>query len=172
LLQSGTEVRVFEQPTVLIVAPSPNMAANLYAWVTGAGYQATVVSTFQAARHHLDRSPTLLISEVRLGDYNGLQLAFRAHTRDIPAIVIGEPDTVLERDALQFDAEYLPMDVQREHLLALVLHHTDAARRRASSAAASGVAPLFVSWSDLKNSVADASAFFSPFSPRRRVTAS
>ena len=160
---------MLEQPTVLIVAPSPNMAANLYAWITGAGYQATVVSTFQAARHHLDRGPTLLISEVRLGDYNGLQLAFRAHTRDIPAIVIGEPDAVLERDALQFEAEYVPMDVPRDHLLALVRYHADAARHRTSTGAASEVAPLFVSWRDLKNSVADASAFFSP-RPRVRVS--
>jgi DNA-binding NtrC family response regulator len=142
----------------------------LYAWLSGDGYEVTVVSTFEAARHHLDSEPSLLVSEIRLADYNGLQLALRAQTRNIAAIVIGEPDLVLERDAHQMDAAYVPPDVAREDLLTLVRRGIDARQPREAAASTSAdVSPLFLSWRDFKNSVADVGGIFAP---RRRVTAS
>ena len=53
--------------------------------------------------------PDFLVTEVRLGEFNGLQLAIRAHVHSptISTIVIGDDDIVLERDALAQQARYV-----------------------------------------------------------------
>src|SRR5690606_29444671 len=65
-------------------------------------------------------SPALLISEVRLGEYNGLHLALRARARDIPAVIVGDADPVLEHDARQLGAAFLAATFTRDALLAVV----------------------------------------------------
>jgi len=58
---------------------------------------------------------------VRLGEYNGLHLALRGQSHGVPAIVIGEPDPVLERDAQKLGAVYVRQaELVREHFLALL----------------------------------------------------
>jgi DNA-binding NtrC family response regulator len=52
------------------------------------GYHLTVTSTFQVAKTFLANGPDLLVTELKLGDYNGLHLALRAAALGIPAIVI------------------------------------------------------------------------------------
>jgi len=94
-------------PRVLVVAPTPSVAATAFAWLTEAGCGVTVVDSFAAAKRQLESDPCLLISEIRLGDYNGLHLALRAQARGIPSVLLGQPDLVLERDARQIGAIYL-----------------------------------------------------------------
>jgi DNA-binding response OmpR family regulator len=108
------------RPTVLLVAPTPGVATTIFAWLTDAGYDLTVVGSFAAAKRHLERVPSLLISEVRLGEYNGLHLALRAQTHDVPAVLLGEADTVLQQEAREMGAVYLPRDVDRQRLLAVI----------------------------------------------------
>jgi len=74
------------------------------------GCEFTVTSTFTAAREYLDAAdmqPTLVVVEVRLGAYNGLQLALHARARGIPAIVLGEPNPINECEAREMGAAYL-----------------------------------------------------------------
>jgi DNA-binding response OmpR family regulator len=103
--------------SVLLVAPSPHIAATLVPWLTEAGCQVCVVASFATGKAHLEHNPSLLISEVRLGDYNGLHLAIRAKSRDIPAIVIGERDPALQREAEALGVMYMPGPLNRQHIV-------------------------------------------------------
>ena len=114
------------RPAVLLVAPTAATAISLWSLLAHA-CEPTLVRSFRDARRELDRDPSVLVSEVRLGEYNGLHLALRAHAKGIPVILLGEPDPVLERDARQLGAIYLPSETEPERLLALIESTTAAA---------------------------------------------
>ena len=116
------------QPRVLLVAPSPVLAKDLFAWLTEAGYDVALVTTFGAAKVQLELGVHLVIAELRLAEFNGLHLASRAQARSIPTIVVGVADPVLERDARQMGVTYMSGDVDREYLLALAGHLTEDAK--------------------------------------------
>src|SRR5262245_33117615 len=105
---------------VVIVAQNPALATTLLTWLGSAGYELAIVTTFTAAKALLDTKPALLISELKLGEYNGLHLALRARGLDIPAVVIGPEDRVLQRDADELGATYLTSVLRRSQLLELV----------------------------------------------------
>lgn len=94
-------------PRILVVAQTSRLSNLLVAWLHAAPYELVVVSQFGAARVHVDLEPDLLITEVRLREHNGLHLALRARSKAVPAVVIGDPDPVLERDAADLDANYV-----------------------------------------------------------------
>ena len=95
---------------VLLVAQSAHLVELLRTRLAHGDHQVTVVRSFAAARDGLATLPDLLVSEVRLGAFNGLHLALRAHARGIPAIVVGNPDVVLQREAEKIGATYLTAD--------------------------------------------------------------
>ena len=133
------------RPTVLLVAPTPAVMTTMFSWLTDAGYVVRVAETFTTAKRSLEENPCLLVSEIRLGDYNGLHLALRAQARGVPAILLGEPDAVLEREAAQFGAIYLHPRVEASRLLESVTLVRQAAAQlphAASTDALSGVAFL------------------------------
>jgi DNA-binding response OmpR family regulator len=92
---------------ILVVARDTSLASVLLTWLGGAHHELALVTTFAAAKLQLATVPDLLITEVKLGAYNGLHLALRAREAGIPALVLGEPDPVFERQAEQLGAEYL-----------------------------------------------------------------
>jgi DNA-binding NtrC family response regulator len=95
---------------VLVVAPHADVANAVVNWLTSQGHQTLLVKDFVSARPEIDANPPdLLVTEVKLGEFNGLQLALRAHSRSpsISTIVIGDEDVVLERDALEHHAQYV-----------------------------------------------------------------
>ena len=59
---------------VLLVGPSSGLVQSLAAVLTSAGYELHVVADFIKARTLLDAHPDLLITELKLGIYNGLHL--------------------------------------------------------------------------------------------------
>jgi CheY-like chemotaxis protein len=95
--------------------------ATLSGWVElldGAGYHVTGVSSYEEALEELSHHPDLLITDVRLGVYNGLQLIVRGRMMnpDLQAIVVtGYADQVVVREALHLHAEHVekPVDVDR-----------------------------------------------------------
>src|SRR5688572_14328225 len=107
-------------PNVLLVAPTRRIAATFSVGLVEAGLRVTLVTTFKAARQALESSPDLLISELRLGEYNGLHLALRAHSRGIRAIVLGAGDPVTQREAQTVGADYVPDDCDPAQLGAAV----------------------------------------------------
>ena len=107
-------------PRVLIVADTPALTEDLLGWLVPGGYQSTVATTFACAMRQLRTHPQLVISQLRLGAYNGLHVALRARGEGIPAIVIGQPDTVLEREARQLGATFVQSgELARERILAI-----------------------------------------------------
>lgn len=109
------------RPKILIVARTTQLANNLVTWLRSPRCDLVVVNGFAAAKVHVDLDPDLLISELRLGEHNGLHLALRARAKSVPAVVIGDPDLVLERDAFQLGATFLHAnELGRDDFLSLV----------------------------------------------------
>jgi DNA-binding response OmpR family regulator len=70
-----------------------------------AGYRIAVAKTFEAAKGLLASGPDLLITELKLGEYNGLQLALRGRPAGIPTLVIA--DKTFEHDVEQVGAVWV-----------------------------------------------------------------
>jgi DNA-binding response OmpR family regulator len=104
-------------PRVLLVAPTRRVAASVSAELVDAGLRVTLVTSFKAARQGLESSPDLLISEVRLGEYNGLHLALRAQVQGVRAIMLGALDRITQREAEALGAGYLADDCDSEKLV-------------------------------------------------------
>lgn len=98
------------------------------------GHEVILASTFEEGRRRLrDETPDLLIADVRLGAFNGLQLIAMGHTR-IPAIVVsGFDDAVLEAEAHAFGADYLVKPVTGASLLGLIKQKLECAPPAADS---------------------------------------
>ena len=116
---------------LLIVEDDASTRVGLAELLTAAGYETRAVATFEEGQRALRTDPPdLLIADVRLGAFNGLQLLV-ASPRRIPAIIItGFADPVLESDARQHGAEYILKPISPSVLLEVV-------RRRLAQAAKS-----------------------------------
>ena len=110
-------------PHVLIVSPSPALAEDLIEWVVPAGYRPSVPTTFESANRQLRTNPQIVITQLRLREYNGLHLAIRAREAGIPALVVGEADAVLERDAEQLGATFVKRDELEPGRILALLHN-------------------------------------------------
>ena len=113
-----TEQRGPGQGVVLWVASSPRDWATTTAALRDAGYDVVETRFFNEARSLLSSlQPKLLMTELMLGSYNGLHLAWlrRGHHPTGPSVVIHErPDPVLEKEAARIGCLYLlkPIDPQ------------------------------------------------------------
>ena len=106
---------------VLIVDDDKTTREGLAEFLEEAGYEAVAVGTFEEATRILRSSPPdLLIADVRLGPFNGLQLVIST-PQPIPAIIItGFADPVLEADARRRGADYVLKPITPARLLDLV----------------------------------------------------
>ena len=98
-------------PSTLIVEPSLDDLPSFVLCLSEAGFRVTAAATYLQARTLLDaRAASLLITEVRLGAYNGLHLVIRAKTATppIPAIVMSSmDDPVLRAETEAMGATFL-----------------------------------------------------------------
>ena len=109
--------------TILIASTAPADRARLVEWLTVPGFQPAAVGSFAEAKRLLDGDgPDLLVTDLKLGEYNGLHLVVRGHLHNprMRVIVIGDPDPVLERDAQREGAAYLTLPYDRSQLLRCV----------------------------------------------------
>ena len=87
----------------------------------GADYDVDVAETLQAARRAVgERAPDLVLVDIRLGAFNGLQLVseMSGSAAPIPMIVVsGFDDPVLRADAAALGAPYLVKPVSSSLLL-------------------------------------------------------
>jgi DNA-binding NtrC family response regulator len=106
---------------VLIVDDDGATRRGLVQLLAQAGYDATAVATFDEARRIISETPPdLLITDIRLEAYNGLQLILNS-PRTIPTIVItGFADPVLEAEARRGGAAYMVKPVPPLQLLQVV----------------------------------------------------
>ena len=120
---------------VLIVEDDRTTLSGWVELLGDAGYHVTGVSSYEQALDELAHMPDLLITDVRLGVYNGLQLVVRGRMMnpDLQAIVVtGYADQVVVREALHLHAEHVEKPVDIDRLMLLVAKAIEApARRRA-----------------------------------------
>jgi DNA-binding response OmpR family regulator len=109
---------------ILIVDDDPQTLAGLVALVEHAGHSALGASDYAEGRRLLAQIPVdLLIVDVRLGAYNGLQLVVFARSLPTPppAIVTsGFEDHVLEEEARHLNAPFLLKPIDPPQLLAQI----------------------------------------------------
>lgn len=110
--------------TVLIVDPDLKALAHTGKILSEAGYLVMLASSFEQARQRSSLArPSLLITDVRLGAYNGLHLVIRSRDDlpEMPAIVThGVADSWLEREATNHNTSHLVKPFSAEKLLELV----------------------------------------------------
>ena len=98
------------RPDVLVVASNAAAAAHLTKALWGVGFHAIQAASYLQARRILTAElPRLLIADVRLGDFNGLNLAWhRQLTFPGPTIITDvSHDPVLAAEARKLEAPYL-----------------------------------------------------------------
>ena len=103
---------------VLIVDDDEACLSGMKQLLEMAGHEAIVASTFEEGRRVLrSAAPDILIADVRLGSFNGLQLVATSAIH-IPVIVIsGFDDVVLQAEARAMGADYLVKPVVPAALL-------------------------------------------------------
>ena len=106
---------------VLVVDDDEVYLAGIKELLEDAGHEVFLASSFEFGKQQLrDHAPDLLILDVRLGAFNGLQLISTGQLR-IPAIVVtGFDDAVLRADASLFGASYIVKPISPSALLALI----------------------------------------------------
>jgi len=118
---------------ILIVEDHDATREGLTALLEAAGYEVLSAATFAEGRQLLaEQAPDLLIADVRLGRYNGLQLIATAPRAVSCITVTGFPDPALKAEALKFGARYITKPIVAEAFLALVEETIVSARRRQS----------------------------------------
>ena len=106
---------------ILLVEDDDATRGGLSRLLERAGYDVVAAIGVPEGRRALEAAPPdLLITDVRLGAFNGLQLIAMSPRR-IPVIVTtGFPDAVLEAQAQQFGATFLLKPIEPAGLLMLV----------------------------------------------------
>ena len=113
--------------SILIVEDDESTGIGLAELLEGEGYSVRAVSRFEDGLTVMrTEPPDLLIADIRLGSFNGLQLVVRCHPT-IPAIVItGYDDPVLADSARSFGAEYFMKPIEPALLLPVISRLTQA----------------------------------------------
>ena len=113
-----------EPQRVVIVDDDQSLLQLMDRWLTAAGYSTELYDEFETARTRLAAdAPDILITDVRLGAYNGLHLVVMAKLRkpELKVVVLtGFDDHVLQHDALSAGASFLLKPVSAERLLEAV----------------------------------------------------
>jgi len=89
-------------PSALIVDPLAADRVAAGSALVAAGFHVTVSDTFASAKDRMAaRPPTVLITDVRLAEYNGIHLVIRglAHGQRLAAVVTSEHDDPVLRDS-------------------------------------------------------------------------
>ena len=110
--------------TILVVDEDGDARSEVADLLSRAGYHVTDVGSFREATEVLSTNPPdLLITELRLGAFNGLHLVLRSrasHPRIAAIILTRFPDPVLAAQAAQQGAAYVVKPVDDAALLATV----------------------------------------------------
>ena len=112
------------KPTVLLVEDDKSVQVVLERWLAESGRSVVACGTFQEAKAYLAfNTPDLLITDIRLQDYNGLQLVMHMadkHTHASSMVVTGHDDPVLRKEAERLHAHYLIKPIAKGDFLTAV----------------------------------------------------
>jgi DNA-binding NtrC family response regulator len=110
--------------SALVVEPNELDMSGIVSALSGSGFRVSATDNYTDAKALLSTHPPLvLVTEVRLGAYNGLQLALRAGSvtpRVTIIVTSGYPDRVLQRDAERVGATFALKPFDAPELLAAV----------------------------------------------------
>jgi two-component system response regulator RegA len=113
---------------LMLVEPGASDLVALVANLAGTCFEVTVANSFAVAKAGLAaHPPAILVTELRLGEYNGLHLVLRSKTvrPDTAAIVLADsPDPVLQEEARKLGALFIVKPVSKEELIAAALRLT------------------------------------------------
>jgi len=104
--------------------------------LASSGYFVVCAGGYGEAKERLTLAPPdLLITSVKLGAYNGLQLVIRASTNPkVPSIVVGDrSDAVLQNEAKRLGAVFLAEPLERDSLIPIVQKLLAGSDEKASS---------------------------------------
>jgi DNA-binding response OmpR family regulator len=107
----------------LVVDDNPDMSALIATWLAAAGYAVETAADFATAKRRMSRPMEVLIVDIRLEEFNGLQLALQARSNDPTmriVVVSGWDDPVLRAEATSLGAVFLPKPFDRQELLRAV----------------------------------------------------
>jgi len=115
---------------ILIVDDDAAVRRHLKRALEQAGYTVIVAGSFQEGKEALATAdPDLLVADLRLGDFNGLQLCVTS-PRQIPTIIMtGFPDPVLEEEARTLGAGFIAKPFSTSALLTLIEEKLDGVER-------------------------------------------
>jgi DNA-binding NtrC family response regulator len=109
---------------VLLVDDDPSVLQLVRQWLSSAGYNVIACDRFETAKQHLAaQAPDILVTDVRLGAYNGLQLVILAKQQgpQVAAVVMSAfDDPTLRKEAAQSGAGYLNKPCTRDQVLTAV----------------------------------------------------
>lgn len=107
---------------VLVVDDHPDVLRTIAGLVESGGYDVVTRSRFAEARRFIDQTPPdMLVTDVRLGAFNGLQLVLHMRqARPDGAVVVlsAWDDRMIRQEAERAGARFLPKPVTRQDLLA------------------------------------------------------
>jgi len=111
-------------PSLVLVDDDDDVLKPLSRYLATRGYEVASYSKFEAARHDIAYlRPDIIVTDVRLGAFNGLQLAMLARdVRPDARVVVfsGFDDPVLKEEARRIGATYLTKPVTGQALIALI----------------------------------------------------
>jgi DNA-binding NtrC family response regulator len=114
-------MRHIDGKRVLVVDDDRSLLRMIEQMLTAGGYAVELCSSFEAAKHRLTRSPPdVLLTDVRLGAFNGLQLVILA--RDLSPsttsiVMSAYDDAVLRKETVHCGASYLQKPFTGEAML-------------------------------------------------------
>jgi DNA-binding response OmpR family regulator len=108
----------------LIVDDDRQLSALTERWLLAAGYDVLVSNDFTDARMQIQlRKPDIVVADIRLGEFNGLQLGWLAREvrYDVHLVIIsGWDDCVLRREAITLGAAFVKKPFRAAELLAAI----------------------------------------------------
>jgi CheY-like chemotaxis protein len=106
---------------VLIVEDDDAARAGLIRLITGRGHEVFSAATFEDGKRLLRaHRPDVLITDVRLGAFNGLQLLLSDPHRQHAIVLTAYSDHVLEQEARKLGAHFLLKPIVPDQLLDLI----------------------------------------------------
>jgi DNA-binding response OmpR family regulator len=111
--------------TALVVEPDLGQAVLTVATLSTSGFRVTVAQDYHEAKTLLGvQPPAILVTDIRLREYNGLHLVLRGKSSSprMSAVVTSTfVDSVLQADAEQMGATFVHKPVTQPELLAAVM---------------------------------------------------
>jgi DNA-binding response OmpR family regulator len=106
---------------VILVNADPRALRHLEAMLSQDGYLVAAIDSFVEARELLESvTPDLLVADIRLERFNGLQLAIRSHFEhpDVPVIVTHvKEDPVAEAEARRYGVSFVAAPLENPNFL-------------------------------------------------------